>query len=478
MNKNLRILSLVAGLAIPTTLVFAQNSQQFTTPGVANFTVPAGVLSVRVECVGGGGAGGRVTPSNFLDNDAAGGGGGGAYAMNIVPVMAGQTYPVTVGAGGYNNGTSANGGPSQFADGSFVRAAGGTTRDGNDNTAGVMGGQASASYGKVTYSGGNGGNGNESDADGGGGGGAAGSTGNGYNGGLITAGAARPNYGGNGGIGGANGSNGQPGGSYGGGGGGSSAQGSNDRNGGVGASGIVVINWITVTNVTPINYCIGVSQNMVIKGSNFVGVDSVVINGHQLPFASTTDSIIVADASGLTGSGVLRVYTSNGAFEYPYAINVMDYQVSISVNATTLTANYNGNSTALYQWYDCLNGNTPINGANGSTYTSPTNGLFSVTVFDSGCEFSAPCEAVLSASNEEFANALVRVYPNPSSDYINVVALNATIEKVEILSLSGQVISTHDQAFDQISISNLSKGLYLVRLTTEKGSHIQKVVKD
>src|SRR5690606_37272213 len=297
-------------------------------------------------------------------------------------------------------------------------------------------------------------------------------------GGLITEGAARPNYGGNGGIGGANGSNGQPGGSYGGGGGGSSAQGSNDRNGGVGASGIDVINWITVTNVTPINYCIGVYQNMVIKGSNFVGVDSVVINGHQLPFASTTDSIIVADASGLTGSGVLRVYTSNGAFEYPYAINVMDYQVSISVNATTLTANYNGNSTALYQWYDCLNGNAPINGANGPTYTSPNNGLFSVTVFDSGCEFSAPCEAVLSASNEEFANALVRVYPNPSSDYINVVSLNATIEKVEILSLSTQVISTHDQAFDQISISNLSKELYLVCLTTEKGSHIQKVVKD
>lgn len=478
MNKNLRILSLVAGLAIPTTLVSAQNSQQFTTPGVANFTVPAGVLSVRVECVGGGGAGGRVTPSNFLDYDAAGGGGGGAYAMNIVPVMAGQTYPVTVGAGGYNNGTSADGGPSFFGDGSLVRAAGGNTRNGNDNVTGALGGQASASFGMVVYSGGNGGNGNESDADGGGGGGAAGSTGNGYNGGLITAGAARPNFGGNGGIGGADGAQGQPGGSYGGGGGGSSSKGSSDRNGGVGGNGIVAIKWITVTDVTPINYCIGVSQNMVIKGSNFVGVDSVVINGYHLPFASTTDSIIVADASGLISSGVLRVYTSNGAFEYPYTINVIDYQVSISVNSTTLTANYNGNPTALYQWYDCLNGNAPINGANGPTYTSPNNGLFSVTVFDSGCEFSAPCEAVLSASNEEFDNAIVRVYPNPSSEFISVVALNASIEKVEILSLSGQVISTYDQSFDQISVSHLSKGLYLVRLTTEKGSHIQKVVKD
>lgn len=478
MKKNVHLLSLMAGLAFPTSLMFAQNSQVFSTVGVSNFIVPAGVISVKVECVGGGGGGGRVTPSNFLDNDAAGGGGGGAYAMNIVPVMPGQTYPLTVGAGGYNTGTSANGGSSFFDSGTLVSAAGGTTRSGNDNTAGAPGGLASASFGMVTYSGGNGGNGDEGDADGGGGGGAAGSAGVGYNGGTISSGAARPNYGGNGGLGGASGAQGQPGGNYGGGGGGSSSQGSSDRNGGAGASGVVVINWIKVNTVTPVNYCMGSNQNMTIKGENFVGVDSVVLNGVQLPFVSTTDSIILADASGLTSSGVLRVYTANGAYEFPNTINVLDFQVSVSVNAMTLSANYNGNPTATYQWYDCINGNSPIAGATGPTYTSSVNGLFSVTIYDSGCEVSSTCEAVLSASNAEFDNAIISVYPNPTSDFINVVALNAQIEHVEILSLSGQVISKYDQDFDQISISHLSKGLYLVRLTTNKGSHIQKVVKD
>ncbi|MEZ4916139.1 MAG: hypothetical protein R2836_04050 [Chitinophagales bacterium] len=34
--------------------------QQFTTPGSGTFTIPNSVVSLKVECIGGGGAGGRV----------------------------------------------------------------------------------------------------------------------------------------------------------------------------------------------------------------------------------------------------------------------------------------------------------------------------------------------------------------------------------------------------------------------------------
>ena len=74
MKKQLLSIGLIA---LAPMAFFGQTNQLFTTAGPHNFTVPTGVLSVKVECVGGGGAGGRVTPSNVFDDDAAGGGGGG-----------------------------------------------------------------------------------------------------------------------------------------------------------------------------------------------------------------------------------------------------------------------------------------------------------------------------------------------------------------------------------------------------------------
>ena len=69
------------------------NLQAFATSG--NFIVPHGVSQVRVRAIGGGGGGGGNTTQG-----GGGGGGGGGYAEMIVPVVAGQSVPVTVGAGG------------------------------------------------------------------------------------------------------------------------------------------------------------------------------------------------------------------------------------------------------------------------------------------------------------------------------------------------------------------------------------------
>jgi hypothetical protein len=110
----------------------AGNGQElFTTPGIHTFTVPAGVTSICVVVVGGGGAGAPYF--------GMGGAGGGLAYKNNITVTPGANCTITVGAGGVSNtinvfsttadsGTiaSGNGEDSSFTDGSItVTATGG-----------------------------------------------------------------------------------------------------------------------------------------------------------------------------------------------------------------------------------------------------------------------------------------------------------------------------------------------------------------
>ena len=87
-----RALPEIGGKSFVTTNVNAGVVQRFTTVGTTSWTAPTDVTQVEVLVVGGGGSGGS--------NNAGGGGGGGVIYNNQYPVTPGQTYTVTVGAGG------------------------------------------------------------------------------------------------------------------------------------------------------------------------------------------------------------------------------------------------------------------------------------------------------------------------------------------------------------------------------------------
>ena len=140
-----------------------KGSQVFKASGT--FTVPAGVRSIDIFCVGGGGAGGSGNTSNTSTNQINGGGGGGGYTARKLSyaVTPGATFAVVVGAGGAGgNGISgAAGGTTSF--GSVVSAAGGKGGGSQTGGAGGSGGGSSRSYKSGSVYGGaggsNGGNG-------------------------------------------------------------------------------------------------------------------------------------------------------------------------------------------------------------------------------------------------------------------------------------------------------------------------------
>ena len=81
-------------------------------------------------------------------------------------------------------------------------------------------------------------------------------------------------------------------------------------------------------------------------------------------------------------------------------------------------------------------------------------------------------------SNNEVLADRFKVYPIPATNmiYIDNHSANA-IEKVSIISLNGKTIRTFDKQFKNIDIISLSKGAYFVKIDTNNGSFVQKIIK-
>lgn len=85
---------------------------------------------------------------------------------------------------------------------------------------------------------------------------------------------------------------------------------------------------------------------------------------------------------------------------------------------------------------------------------------------------------VLVGLNEAGEQAFVAIYPNPASTTLNLNA-NTDISKVVITNSLGQVVydSEVNLSTKQIDISQYEAGMYLVRVETDNGTAIQKLIK-
>ena len=90
-----------------------------------------------------------------------------------------------------------------------------------------------------------------------------------------------------------------------------------------------------------------------------------------------------------------------------------------------------------------------------------------------GANFGQPWSSTLSTDDVIFSD--IAIYPNPASDYLIVTNVQEN-SKVEIFTLTGQLVQS--EMFDnQIRLSlNLKTGLYLVKVTNQTGSITKKII--
>lgn len=100
-------------------------------------------------------------------------------------------------------------------------------------------------------------------------------------------------------------------------------------------------------------------------------------------------------------------------------------------------------------------------------YNAPIDTGFANTVFQT-----------LSNTDFEIDNSVI-VAPNPASSEVNIKASNS-IKSIELYDVRGSIISISivDELESKLDISSHSKGIYFIKIITEKGIQVQKLLKD
>ena len=145
--------------------------------------------------------------------------------------------------------------------------------------------------------------------------------------------------------------------------------------------------------------------------------------------------------------------------------------VTVPKPAVIIVENSNVLSTTTtfqtYQWYlDSV----LISGANSQSYTATVNGSYTCVVTEGNCDSTSNVYSITTLSNPNFENnnAIV-VYPNPSSDVLNITGNEFTTIEYTILNMLGQEVfsATKTNVINNkvtVPISNLEKGNYIIQI--------------
>jgi len=159
-------------------------------------------------------------------------------------------------------------------------------------------------------------------------------------------------------------------------------------------------------------------------------------------------------------------------------VNPVPVDIDISVTSTTTATLDAGSGYASYLWHN-FNTSQSINVTG--------NGVYYVTVTDmNGCVNSDTVNLIfqLDVLNPDGSEVELTYYPNPSQGIVNfsLQGLKADRMQLDIMDMSGKKVFARSyenisaSMADQLDLTYLSGGTYIVRLTTENGTYMNRIV--
>lgn len=252
------------------------------------------------------------------------------------------------------------------------------------------------------------------------------------------------------------------------------------------------------------SYWGGVTPNtaMVVNTTSTLGANSVNVTSNN----STNDGGIMKNVIGFSKTDYSFDYKISG-------IDGSDYYMAVQDNNNTVLAgfsiDYEQGNVSIYDgilddgvptslnlspntWYnfkmivnmvsnsvEYFVNNTSLGSKNFLTGTTGFN-VINFVYDDFGSGFTLDNIKILDANllsiSENIKNSPIDIYPNPTSDFVNI-KINENIESVEIFDSSGKLISKDSSGREQISVSFLQNGLYILKVKTKNSTYTKKINK-
>ena len=106
-------------------------------------------------------------------------------------------------------------------------------------------------------------------------------------------------------------------------------------------------------------------------------------------------------------------------------------------------------------------------------------GMYTVTVTDSiGCTLIDSVRVADLTGIKEMDNTALKLYPNPASEhlYISLDGRTQNVMSVTIADISGRIVLTDNVAANNMNISSLTDGVYVIRVINGDKSYIRRLV--
>lgn len=205
-------------------------------------------------------------------------------------------------------------------------------------------------------------------------------------------------------------------------------------------------------------------------------LDSVIESCTEI--TSPFDNTITWDTSGIYSDSTTTIYGCDSVSTYNFTLHPINTDIVLHPSFFILEAL---ETNATYQWLDCSNGFSPINGATSSTFQVIENGEYAVQLTNNTCTEISPCITVegISVAEQDFFQ--VQVYPNPFSDQI-YVTFNQSKPKVSVYITDIQSkLVFKDTYFNvsQIKLDGhkLENGIYQITLNDGTYSTTKQIIK-
>lgn len=219
-------------------------------------------------------------------------------------------------------------------------------------------------------------------------------------------------------------------------------------------------------------------------GNNNSVDDSVQNPIYTGPSGPQFIKLSVTDSAGCSNHRIDSVVISS----QPQPVASISSADSVCVNSpfNLINTSVVGSPASIVSWdWDILDNNVIDYTTQNASHTFPTPGSYTIQTIvttGDGCKDSTSkvVHAVTCTGINEFNASTISTWPNPSNDVIHITFDQSTTQQAtaQILDMSGRLIS-EEQIYagitNNIDVSALASGVYLLRLTSEGQQYAQPV---
>jgi hypothetical protein len=230
----------------------------------------------------------------------------------------------------------------------------------------------------------------------------------------------------------------------------------------------ITVNPLPTVNVgTTQNVCPGIQVTLTASGASTYVWDNNIINGQAFtPNASGIYTVIGTDLNGCddTAQVAVNIFTAPSVNLGNDTI-VCEYNFPYQITAT-------GTPGATYSW---------DNGSTGNPISVSVAGTYTVTITDNnGCTSSDvivvesdPCAGI----SEQGMS--IQLYPNPFNENVQISSTESIDAQLEVYGSDGRIVYTTrmNGQHATLSLINLARGNYMVKIVHNGITHVTKLVK-